>query len=116
MSITDNNGNTITNNNHIGLINPFRYRSYYYDTETKLYYLSSRYYNPEWGRFISLDNILIQSSQNNLGMNLYIYCINNPMNFDDVNGNIPKWLGNLCKKTKKVVSDVKKMGKKSFYI
>ena len=46
ISITDNNGNNIVNNNHIGIINPFRYRSYYYDNETNLYYLNSRYYSP----------------------------------------------------------------------
>jgi uncharacterized protein RhaS with RHS repeats len=35
----------------LGIDNPFRYRGYYYDTETELYYLQSRYYNPSWGRF-----------------------------------------------------------------
>ena len=41
----------------IGAKNPFRYRGYYYDTETGLYYLKSRYYDPETGRFISIDGI-----------------------------------------------------------
>ena len=41
----------------LGQINPIRYRSYYYDTETGLYYLKSRYYDPQTGRFISMDNI-----------------------------------------------------------
>ena len=50
ISITDNEGSIITNNNHIAIINPFRYRCYYYDRETNLYYLNSRYYNPEWGK------------------------------------------------------------------
>jgi RHS repeat-associated protein len=36
----------------IAALNPIRYRGYYYDTHTGLYYLQSRYYNPEWGRFI----------------------------------------------------------------
>ena len=36
--------------------NPFRYRGYYYDEETKLYYLNARYYNPDWCRFISTDS------------------------------------------------------------
>ena len=39
--------------NKIAEINPLRYRGYYYDAETGYYYLQSRYYNPEWGRFIS---------------------------------------------------------------
>jgi RHS repeat-associated core domain len=39
----------------VGVKNPYRYRGYRYDTETQLYYLNSRYYNPEWGRFINAD-------------------------------------------------------------
>ena len=39
----------------IGVENPFRYRGYYFDTETGLYYLNSRYYNPQWGRFLKAD-------------------------------------------------------------
>ena len=50
--------NEITDTNHMANINPFRYRSYYYDKETKWYYLNSRYYNPEWGRFINADGII----------------------------------------------------------
>ena len=56
LTVTDANGTAITDINHIANINPFRYRSYYYDTETELYYLQSRYYNPEVGRFINGDN------------------------------------------------------------
>ena len=44
ISITDANSKPITQENHIAHINPFRYRSYYYDQETRLYYLNSRYY------------------------------------------------------------------------
>ena len=32
--------------------NPFRYRGYYYDSDLQLYYLESRYYDPEVCRFI----------------------------------------------------------------
>ena len=42
----------------LGKLNPFRYRGYVYDTETGLYYLQSRYYNPETGRFINADNLV----------------------------------------------------------
>jgi len=76
ISITDNNNNQITDENHITNINPFRYRSYYYDFETNLYYLNSRYYNPKWGRFISADSVLIQDN-GILGNNLYTYVNNN---------------------------------------
>ena len=55
ISITDNNGNAITNPNHIGNLNQFRYRGYYQDTETGLYYLMSRYYDPITHRFINAD-------------------------------------------------------------
>ena len=69
--------------NNIGSINPFRYRSYYYDEETSLYYLNSRYYNPEWCRFINADGI-IGANQDILSLNLYAYVSNNPIsNADD---------------------------------
>ena len=59
-------------------INPFRYRGYYYDTETGLYYLNSRYYDPETGRFISPDNLNYLEPETINGLNLYAYCENNP--------------------------------------
>ena len=58
--------------------NPFRYRGYYYDIETGLYYLQSRYYNPEWGRFISADGY-VSTGTGILGYNMFAYCNNNPV-------------------------------------
>lgn len=58
ISVKDANGNAITDAKHIGNLNPFRYKGYYYDADTDLYYLQSRYYNPEWGRFLNADAIL----------------------------------------------------------
>ena len=58
LRVEDSNGNEIEDVNNIGIINPFRYRSYYYDNETGLYYLNSRYYNPVWGRFINADGVI----------------------------------------------------------
>ena len=55
LSVTDANGTTITDSNHIATLNPFRYRSYVYDEETDLYYLQSRYYDPFIGRFLNAD-------------------------------------------------------------
>ncbi len=70
--------------NTLGQANPYRYRGYRYDTETGLYYLQSRYYDPEWGRFINADDSTILTSQNDiLGHNLYAYCTNNPINHVD---------------------------------
>ena len=65
--------------NFIGNINPIRYRSYYYDKETGLYYLNSRYYDPEVGRFISPANISELNPKIIGGLNLYSYANNNPI-------------------------------------
>ena len=73
-------------NRFIAFKNPFRYRSYYYDFETNLYYLNSRYYDPETGRFINADDINYADAESGNGLNLYAYCVNNPINFTDENG------------------------------
>lgn len=91
ISITDENDNDVsTDISHIANINPFRYRSFYYDKETKLYYLNERYYNPNWRRFINAD-IGISDIGNLDGNNMYQYALNNPINYADENGNWPKW-------------------------
>ena len=73
---------------HIGHINPFRYRGYYYDEETGFYYLNTRYYDPEIRRFINMDNpeLVTQLAQTPGQLNLYAYCNNNPVAFTDENG------------------------------
>ena len=63
----------------IAELNPFRYRSYYYDTETNLYYLNTRYYDPEVGRFISQDDVSYLDPEHINGLNLFAYCGNNPV-------------------------------------
>ena len=70
----------------IGNINPFRYKGYYYDIDTEMYYCKSRYYNPVLGRFISPDSIEYLDSNNINGMNLYTYCYNDPINNVDPSG------------------------------
>ena len=76
-------GADISDTNHIGLLNPFRYRGYFYDVETGLYYLQTRYYDPETGRFITIDGIKYLDPETINGLNLYAYCGNNPvMNVD----------------------------------
>jgi len=73
--------------NGIGELNPFRYRSYYYDSSIELYYLQSRYYDSATGRFINADDISeLQPSELN-GLNLYSYCGNNPIMRIDPNCN-----------------------------
>ena len=62
----------------LGTLQPFRYRGCVYDEETGLYYLRSRYYCPEWGRFINAD-VLFRN-------NIYSYCNNSPVSFHDEDG------------------------------
>ena len=71
----------------LGQINPIRYRSYYYDTETGLYYLKSRYYDPQTGRFISMDDISYLDPETIGGTNLFAYCNDNPVMLADPTGN-----------------------------
>ena len=103
VAILDANGNTVVEYTYdiwgelenitgtladtIGAINPLRYRGYYYDTETELYYLQSRYYSPDLMRFISQDDPVLSNDQGEpLGSNLYVYCLNNPVMNSDPNG------------------------------
>ena len=69
----------------LGEQNPLRYRGYVYDTETGLYYLQSRYYNPAWGRFINADGYA-STGQGIIGNNMFAYCGNNPVIRHDPTG------------------------------
>ena len=71
--------------NTLGALNPLRYRSYVYDTETGYYYLQSRYYDPEIGRFINAD-AYASTGQGLLGNNMFAYCGNKPVNRNDHTG------------------------------
>ncbi len=64
--------------------NPYLYRGYRYDSETGLYYLNSRYYDPKTGRFINADGLINQGFP--FGNNLFVYCGNNPVKKDDPSG------------------------------
>lgn len=90
--VLDENGNVVTNHSHIGFINPFRYRSYYFDDETGFYYLKTRYYDPNICRFISMDSLNYLNPDIVNGLNLWTYCFDNPVMLSDSNGNMPKWL------------------------
>ena len=97
--VLDENGNERKDDKFIGSLNPFRYRGYYYDRETNLCYLKSRYYDPETGRFISADDIGILNITKDCinGLNLYAYCLNNPVNMTDENGQIFGWFKKIVK-------------------
>ena len=73
-------------NKTLAELNPFRYRGYYYDTETGLYYLKTRYYDPEVGRFITIDDLSYLDPDTINGLNLYAYCGNNPVMRTDSQG------------------------------
>ena len=75
--VYDANGSINTSDTFIGNINPFRYKGYYYDVETQLFYCNSRYYSPELCRFISPDSIEHLDPESINGLNLYCYCANN---------------------------------------
>ena len=74
--------------NNIGTINPITYRSYYYDFELGMYYLSSRYYMPALHRFLNADGY-VQTGQGMLDKNMFAYCLNDPVNMMDPNGDAP---------------------------
>lgn len=75
----------------IANLNPILYRSYYYDKETEWYYLNTRSYSPDMCRFINADGY-IQTGQSLLDKNMFAYCLNNPVNMLDKNGNLAKEL------------------------
>ncbi len=108
LEVLDSNDQIITNSSHIALINPFRFKSYYYDAETELYYLNTRYYNPKWGRFISADTNMAVSN-NIKGANLFSYALNNPINYEDKNGNWPKILKSIGKAIKTIKKKIAKV-------
>ena len=101
ISVTDANGAAITDSNHIANVNPLRYRGYYYDSETGFYYVSSRYYDPEVGRWTNADipETLTADFENIMQYNLFAYSFNDPVNMSDETGTWPSW-------AKKVVAAV----------
>ena len=102
VAILDENGNTVVGYGYdawgaplwctgelaetLGKVQPFRYRGYVFDEETGLYYLRSRYYNAQWGRFVNADDCLSKNETDICGKSLYVYCSNNPLNRVDPNG------------------------------
>lgn len=72
-------------------LNHITYRGYYKDNESGFYYLQSRYYDSETGRFINADDVKILGIKDTsiYKDNLYCYCNNNVVNCTDPNGKSP---------------------------
>ena len=94
-------GNLLSSSGALANINPIRYRGYYYDSETSFYYLKTRYYNPQWRRFINADSLFI-AGDIITGCNMYAYCEDNPIMNTDSNGMAPS--ADSIRKTSKVIS------------
>ena len=71
---------------NIGQLNPFRYKGYYYDDDTDMYYCKSRFYVPKWRRWLNSDSINYLDPQNITCLNLFAYCNNNPVMYVDSTG------------------------------
>ena len=83
-------GKLLTSTGDMAEMNPIRYRGYYYDTETGLYYLQSRYYDPETCRFINAD-AFASTGLGILGTNMFVYCNNNSIMLSDGSGTLSAW-------------------------
>ena len=83
-------GKLLTSSGDMADVNPLRYRGYFYDTETGLYYLQSRYYDPEVGRFINPD-AYASTGRGILGTNMFVYCNNNSIMLSDGSGTLSAW-------------------------
>ena len=81
-------GNILSSSGTMAKINPLRYRGYYYDEVLAFYYLQSRYYDPANRRFISADS-LASTGQGFVGTNMFAYCNNNPVRYEDSGGTLP---------------------------
>ena len=78
-------GKVLTATGALAEKNPLRYRGYYYDSESGLYYLQSRYYDPTTRRFVNADSYA-GTGQGLLGYSMFAYCLNNPCNYKDSQG------------------------------
>jgi len=101
-----------TNVDGIAFVNKFRYRGYYYDSDTGYYYLQTRYYDAEVGRFINADDVKYLNPKIIHGCNLYAYCGNNPIIHTDKKGtsffkDAVEWIKSKWNKLTKSIKDIK---------
>lgn len=103
VSVLDGSDTVNTSGTFIGNINPFRYKGYYYDKETGLYLVTSRYYNPEWCRWLNADSIRYLEIGNLDVLNLFAYCENSPVMYKQGS-------------TNQITNSLKKVGLNGLYI
>ena len=84
-------GKVLSATGTMAAINPIRYRGYYFDSDSGLYYLKSRYYDPNLQRFINSDVIPV-TGQGFIGSNMFAYCLNNSVCIGDDGGYFANWL------------------------
>ena len=99
LGIVDNLGNLIVKYNYDAygntisitgenIYNPFIYKGYYYDNDIEMYYCHNRFYNPKWRRWLTPDSPNYLNIDTPSGMNLFIYCNNNPVMYSDGDGHL----------------------------
>lgn len=93
----------IKGDTQLATINPYRYRSYYYDEETGFYYLLSRYYDPEVGRMLNADQYISIAYPN-----LFTYAVNNPVMYADASGNVVETVIDIASIAVSTVDMIKK--------
>jgi len=84
-------GKVVSSTGPMASINPIKYRGYYYDTETGYYFLQTRYYSPQWRRFINADALFVAGNPLT-GSNMYAYCDGNPVMLVDQTGMDPVYM------------------------
>ncbi len=89
----------------IATLNPFRFKCYYYDTESGMYYCHTRYFVPEWGRWLNADTINNLKFGNINGLNLFAYCSNDPVMYVDPKGTFGFLIGLLIAAVAALVID-----------
>ena len=106
LSITNQYGEDVTSQpRHQGNLNPIRYRGYHYDAEIGLYWLATRFYDPNLGRFVNADGVVAGNSDSVQGYNQYAYCFNNPVNTADSSGCWPEWLKGIKQCVEKIIDE-----------
>ena len=99
-------GNIMVCSGTMASVNPLRYRGYYQDPITGWYFLQSRYYNPDWRRFLNADSLFIAGDEIN-GSNMYAYCNGNPVMYQDPSGmGVIDWIRSGWNKMKDAYNSV----------